>query len=70
MLQAVDPLKQTVKLQHSILYSHIYRRHPELKGKVAEIEKTIIEPDFIAKSKKDGRRVIQLYGREKPLHRV
>jgi hypothetical protein len=49
-----DPLGHKVTVAKTVLHGHIYRRHPELHGKQAIIEKTVADPDFIARSKKDG----------------
>lgn len=49
-----DPLGNRVEIPRAILYGHIFRRHPELKGKLREIKETFINPDLIAKSKKDA----------------
>ncbi|MBI2436292.1 MAG: hypothetical protein HYV41_00905 [Candidatus Magasanikbacteria bacterium] len=53
MKRFIDPLQHIVHIQRSTIHGHIYRRHPELKGKQRDIEQTISNPDFIARSKKD-----------------
>ncbi len=57
-----DPLGNRVELPPSIVRGQIFRRHPELKGKLQEIKETMINPDIVAKSKKDA--VILLYFRK------
>lgn len=51
----VDPLGNKVQLEKSVLYGHIFRRHPGLRRRgVKLIEQVITDPDCIARSKKDG----------------
>ena len=53
-----DPLGNRIVLSRAILHGHIYRRHPELRKKEQEIIRAIVEPDCIAKSKKDSRSLL------------
>lgn len=54
MFNVLDPLGNTVQLEKTNLFGHIYRRHPEMKGRLKDIKRTVTDPDIIARSKKDG----------------
>ena len=58
MLVVTDPLGNAVRLDRSTIHGHIYRRHPELRGKQSAIAEAIRDPDLIARSKKDGQSLL------------
>jgi len=49
-----DPLGHGLELPRAIVQGHIFRRHPELKGKLRDIKETLVNPYLIARSKKDN----------------
>ncbi|MBI4052654.1 MAG: hypothetical protein HY394_01295 [Candidatus Diapherotrites archaeon] len=58
LFRATDPLGRKISLTAE-RYSHMTMFRPELEGKFKEIEETVCNPDFIKKSRLDGK--VELY---------